>query len=193
VTDTAEAITAVLRSGHGQDLRELLDRLSEALPGQTPPDDHAIDILSGALRGGLGDEHDHIDEDPAAHLAFWKALSERFPQVPRLRGIYADTLLLTGRPDEALTEFLAAFAVDPRVLYAFGGELRDLFESRGGLPWALYRATAVRAAELDDPEGNRDYVQDVTKELADEFRHDPRTLQAIFAVLRSGREPHPGP
>jgi hypothetical protein len=36
-------------------------------------------------------------------------------------------------------------------------------------------------------------VQDVTKELADEFRDDPRTLQAIFAVLRSGREPHPGP
>src|SRR5207249_2309971 len=87
VTSTADAIMTVLRSSRGRDLRGLLDRLSEALPPQAPPDDRAIDILSRALRGGLGDEQDHIDEDPEAHLAFWKTLSERFPQVPRLRGI----------------------------------------------------------------------------------------------------------
>jgi hypothetical protein len=189
--DTAEAITAVLRSRRGDGVRELLRRLLDALPAGAPPDDHAIDILSSALRGGLGDEQGHIDEDPEAHLAFWRTLSERFPQIPRLHGIYADTLLLTGQPDDARIEFLSAFAADPRVLYAFGGELRDLFESAGGLPWALYRATAARAAELDDAKGNREYVRELTDQLTNEFRNDREALQAILAILRSGGDRRP--
>jgi hypothetical protein len=187
MTDATEAVTAVLRSRSPDDgVNAVLHRLASALPADTPPDDRTIDILAGALRGGLGDEAEHVAEDPQAHVEFWRTLADRFPQVPRLRGIYADTLLLVGRPDEARTEFLAAFAVDPTVLYAFAGEVRDLFESAGGLPWGLYRATVARAAELDDPEGNREYVRELTNELVGEFRGDQRALQAILAELRAG-------
>lgn len=183
--DTAEAVIEILRSDSG-DPRELRARLLDALPPSTDLDERTVDLLARALRGGLGDEQLSINADVQGNLDFWGTLRDRFPSAPRLRAIHADTLLLIGRPEQAGDEFLEAFAIEPRVMYAFGGELRDLFEGRGGMPWALYRAATARAAELHDANGNRQYVREVTDELLAEFRDDAAALRSILAMLRAG-------
>ncbi|MCX5557530.1 hypothetical protein [Streptomyces sp. NBC_00038] len=160
-------------------LSRLLNTLSRV------PSPSLVDDLADTLRGGLGDEHRHLEDDPDAHLAFWRDVSARYPEVPRLRALYADTLLLTGHKEAALDEFLAAFAADPRLLYAFSGELRDFFESRGGRAWALYRVVVIKAAELDDPQTHSGYINEQREELMAVVRANPDYAAAVLAVLRS--------
>ncbi|MFE0025052.1 hypothetical protein [Amycolatopsis sp. NPDC059021] len=161
-----------------------LSRILAALPSERPPSEKCVDTLAHVLVGGAGDVHPHLDEDPAAQVGFWRTLSTRFPGVPRLRGIYADTLLLTGSTDEALREFLAAFTADPLLIYRFSGDLSDLFERAGGVSWALYRALVIVAAERDDPDGNRDYIAEQQRLLVHDLREQPALLQPVLGILR---------
>jgi len=166
-----------------------LGRLLDALPPGRPLSPKAIDILSHALRGGLGDEHQRLDRDRQAHVSFWRELSDRFPTVPRLRGIYGDTLLLTGDPGGARQQFLAAFTADPLLLYGFGGELRDLFQLAGGGEWAAYRALVIKAADIDDPVGNRDYVAEQQSALLADLRQEPDLVPGVLRILQGTGRP----
>ena len=79
---------------------------------------------------------------------------------------------------------LAAFEADPTLIYRMSGEYRDLMERAGGREWAAYRALAIRAAELDDPEGNREYVEDEARDLIADVKDDPALRSLVLRILR---------
>jgi hypothetical protein len=163
-----------------------LARVAEALPSDRDADDDLLAELVNRVNGSLGDEQRQIEQDPDAHVGFWRTLAERYPGHPLARAAYADTLLLTGDTPGARREMLAAIEADPKLLYRMSGEYRGLMEEAGGRDWAAYRGLAIRAAELDDPELNRDYIAEELKELMDDVGHDPELRQVALRSLQAG-------
>jgi hypothetical protein len=83
---------------------------------------------------------------------------------------------------------LIAFAADPTLIYRMSGEYRDLMERVGGREWATYRALAIRAAALDDPDLHRDYIADELRGLLSDVGDDPG-LRAIVLRLIGPESP----
>jgi hypothetical protein len=158
-----------------------LGRVLELLPAGSQLQDDTLQALVSHLRGGYGDEYVKIGADLAAHLRFWQTLAARFPDRPRLAGIFADTLLIGGRIPEALDRFLEAFEADPTLLYQFGGELYDHMKEAGGRRWLRYRLAIVRAALADHPRDD-DYIRDQLDEIRREFANDSEALPEIRRV-----------
>jgi hypothetical protein len=161
-----------------------LGRILDAVPPDAELDDELLDQIARRVNGSLADEQRHIEEDPEAYVSFWRRMAERLPSHPLARATYADTLLLTGNTEAALDEILAAFEADPRLIYRMSGEYRDLFERAGGRQWAAYRALVIRAAELDDPELHKDYIDDELKQLIAEVGHDPELRREVLRILK---------
>ena len=118
-------------------------------------------------------------------MSFWREATRRLPSHPLARAAYADTLLLTGHTDAAIEEMLIAFESDPKLIYRMSGEYRDLMERAGDREWAAYRALAIRAAELDNPKANREYVEEETKSLFEEVGDDAELRALALRILRS--------
>jgi hypothetical protein len=164
--------------------RSWLGRILDALPPDGEADEQLVDDLLRAINGPLADEQRHIEEDPEAFRRFWRGVAERLPSQPLARAALADTLLLTGDTDAAVEEMLAAFEANPLLIYRMSGEYRDLMERAGPRELAAYRALAIRAAALDDSEGQRDYITDETKALLDEVGDDPELRREVLRILR---------
>ena len=161
-----------------------LGRTLDLLPADAEMDDAVLDTLVRQVNGPLADEQRSIEQDPAAYVAFWRSLADRLPTHPLARATYADTLLLTGDTDDALSEMLSAFEADPKLIYRMSGEYRDLMERAGGRDWAAYRALAVKAAELDDPDLHGDYVRDELRGLLADIGDQPELIAEVLRILR---------
>jgi hypothetical protein len=164
--------------------RSWLGRILDALPPDGEADEHLLDDVLRRVNGPLAEEQRHIEEDPEAYRWFWRSVAERLPSQPLARAALADTLLLTGDTDAALEEMLTAFEADPLLIYRMSGDYRDLMERAGPREWAAYRAVAIKAAALDDPEGQREYIQDETRDLLDDVGDDPDLRREVLRILR---------
>jgi hypothetical protein len=163
--------------------RAWLARIVDALPDDGGTDEQLLDELLRGVNGPLTDEQRRIEEDPEAYLRFWRTVAERLQSHPLARAAYADTLLLAGDTGRAVEQMLAAFEADPRLIYRMSGEYRDLMEQAGPREWATYRALAIRAAALDDPSGNRDYVRDELADLLNEVGDEPELRREVLRIL----------
>jgi tetratricopeptide (TPR) repeat protein len=164
--------------------RSWLGHILEALPTDGEADEQLLDELLRGVNGPLADEQRHLEEDPDAYRWFWRSAAERLPSQPLARAALADTLLLTGDTDAAIEEMLRAFEANPLLIYRMSGEYRDLMERAGPHEWAAYRALTIRAAALDDPEGQRDYIEDETKDLLDDVGDDRDLRREVLRILR---------
>lgn len=165
---------------------EWLARLAAALPADGAIDDEVLGDVIRRVNGSLGDEQRQVEADPDAYREFWRTASERLPSHPLARAVYADTLLLTGDTDGARREMLAAFEADPTLIYRVSGEYRDVMQRAGGRQWVSYRALAIRAAELDDPESHGDYIVEEVKDLMTDVGDDPQLRREVLRVLSQG-------
>jgi hypothetical protein len=143
-----------------------------------------LDQVVRRVNGSLGEEQRQVEEDPDAHVDFWRTMADRLPSHPLARAAYADTLLLTGDTDGARREMLAAFEADPTLIYRMSGEYRDLMEREGGKDWLAYRALAIRAAVIDDPSLHDDYINDELKGILDDIGDDPVLRREVIRILR---------
>lgn len=160
------------------DIGAWFDRILGAMPSGSELSPETLRALESHLRGGFGTEYLKIGNDSVEHLRFWKTLAEEFLDVPKLRAIYADTLLLGGRISEAMPEFLAAFAKQPTLLYEFGGELYDYMHSTGGRTWLAYKLITIRAA-MADSKVNYEYIRQQLDDSRREFSDDPEAMHEI--------------
>jgi hypothetical protein len=179
-----QALKALRSRSPGDPARSWLGRILDALPADGEADEQLLDDLLRGVNGPLAEEQRHIEEDPEAYRWFWRGVAERLPSHPLARAALADTLLLTGDTEAAVEEMLAAFEADPLLIYRMSGEYRDLMEQAGPREWAAYRALTIRAAALDDPRGQRDYIEDETKELLDDVGDDPELRREVLRILR---------
>jgi hypothetical protein len=136
--------------------------------------------LERTLRGCYGEEYLKIGDDLPDHLRFWKAMAEEFTGNSKVQAIYADTLLLGGRHEEAMDAFLAVFDRDPLMVYHVGGEIGEFMEQFGGERWFRYRLNLVRAARLD---GDDDIMREHADELMSEYKNDANALQRISKAM----------
>ncbi len=172
--------------------RNWLERVEGALDACATLDEDAFRTLVVAINGPLADEQRHIEEDPKAFVEFWRRLAERFPDDPRFRARYADTLLLVGRTPEAREELLRALDADSRLLYSMGGDWGDVMERAGGRDWAAWRAHVIRAAEFSDPEDNREYMEEKLQELLPDIANDPELRTVVRSILGERKDPTTG-
>jgi tetratricopeptide (TPR) repeat protein len=156
-----------------------LDSLLEVLSGEQRLMNDSLALLEQELRGGYGWEYTRIQDEYAEHISFWQTLSQRFPDQPKLLGIYADTLLLAGHTEQALEAFLLAFAADPTLVYEFGGELYDFYLEKGGDYWLDYQLVLVQAALKTD---NEEYAKEVYRRLLVNYRNQPAAMQKIKKI-----------
>ena len=160
-----------------------LGRVLDALPADAEADEQIVAELAQAVNGPLAEEQRRIEEDSAAHVDFWRTVAERLPSHPHSHAMYADTLLLTGDTEAARREMLAALEADPTIVYRMSGEYRDVMERAGGADWAAYRALVLRAADIDDPDGNRDYVMDGLRDLLSDVGDDAELRRTVMRIL----------
>jgi tetratricopeptide (TPR) repeat protein len=179
-----QTLKALRSRSPSEPARSWLDRILDALPADGEADARLVDELLREINGPLADEQRHIEEDPEAFRHFWRRVADRLPSEPLARAALADTLLLTGDTDAAVQEMLAAFEANPLLIYRMSGDYRDLMERSGPRDWAAYRALAIRAAALDDPEGHGDYIQDETKALLGDVGSDPDLRREVLRILR---------
>jgi hypothetical protein len=183
---SARILLSVLSSRRtGESGAGWLARVLDALPPDAEMDVEALGQLVHRVNGSLGDEYRHIGEDPEAYAEFWKQVAERLPSHPWARAVYADTLLITGDATDASDSILTAFEAQPSLIYRMSGDYRDVMRRAGGKQWAAYRALAIRAAELDDPELHRDYIASEVKKLIADVGRDPELRGEVLRILRS--------
>jgi hypothetical protein len=188
VTDDLSNALAGSLQGPGPESARL-DRALQLLGSETIINERVIGQLDHHLRGGLGNEGLRASMDPDAHVRFWRILADRFPTIAKLRGLLADTLFVTGHPEDARREFLSAFRMDPRLVYSFSGDVQDLFAAGSERDHALYRALTIKAAELDDPHGNADYVRELTDGFISDYRDHPDLLRESLTIINSAPTP----
>jgi hypothetical protein len=164
-----------LRGVREEPTGERLNALLELLPGDESLDAETVGELEHSIRGGFGDEDTHIAGHYDEHIAFWRELARRYPGSPKLLGFEADTLLLAGRVEEAMKRFLDAFAVEPRLVYEFGGEIAD-FMGRDPDDWLAYQLVLVRAALAND---DREYASDLYSTLLKQYANDEPAMRTI--------------
>lgn len=122
---------------------------------------------------------------PAAHVDLFRRLAERHPARADIAAVFADALTACGSisVDALLDAYLAAFALDPREVFGRDGDLGDWFEGADRHRRVRYRAYTIRAAELDDPEGNRDYVAERLGALLAEIGDDAGLIAELAQIV----------
>lgn len=136
--------------------------------------------LKVVLRGHYGGEYAASDLNELEQRAFWGELSNRWPEDAEVRCVFADTALLAGDLDGALTAFNRAFALAPQLMWSVGGEIGEAMYAAGGMHALRYRLASVRAGVQT---GRDDLAEDVD-ELRAEHPDDPEVLAAIEKALR---------
>jgi hypothetical protein len=165
-----------------RDTKAWLAAMAAAVANDPGIEEDTLSWLQQELRGHYGEEYLKIRDDYDPHVHFWQLLADRFPQQPKLRALFADTLLITGRDrDLALSQFLQAVAADPRLYPAFAGDFYDIARELGGDRWLEFRlAELCYAVAEDDPE----HAGDLTKALVQDFGDSPAILARIKACAR---------
>jgi hypothetical protein len=177
--------SALKQRGTYADTQAWLDAVVASIGDDARLEDDSLAWLQQELRGHYGDEYLKIGEDYDAHIAFWRTLAERFPGQPKLRGLYADTLLISGRDQSlALSEFMKAVAADPTLYPEFAGDFWGPAEAAGGDRWFEFRLAELRyAAATDDPE----HAADLTTALLRDFGRSPEVAARIKACAHPPR------
>lgn len=163
-----------------------LDELLEQLPPSEVLEEQTLALISAELRGHYGQESEKIGDDYTDHVAFWRRLSERFPNSAYASACYADVLLIGGAEELATEQFLSAVEKDPVLLYEFDEDLSRLARAAGGESWLRYQLAALQAAieteaAATDDEPN-DLVRELYGELLEEYADDEPALARVQRV-----------
>jgi hypothetical protein len=135
---------------------------------------------SAAVEGGV-DGAGPDGDDVEARVALWSALAER-SDAPLARACLGDALLAAEQLEPGLEQLSVAFDADPSLVMEFGGDVYDVASRVGGPSWLRYQLACLRAALVEQPDDDDDYIREIYSELLEKYAGDEPALERIRAV-----------
>ncbi|MCP4446380.1 MAG: hypothetical protein GY811_13705 [Myxococcales bacterium] len=178
-------------SEHGEAISELFYRRSiysdsaaflkdllALFPDGEPLADSDLKVLISVLRGVWGAEQALVDGELSEQSEFWLGLASHTGSA-YAHACYGDTLLVGGRPAEAVEAFALSLELAPELLPEIAGDLDDVAREVGGEPW-LHFSLAKLAALIGGQAGpDDDESRELYSELLEEFAGDSSALERI--------------
>ncbi len=167
-----------------------LQKLADGLVSDKAIADDSLEWLEQALRGHYGAEYSKIGENHDAHVRFWGRLADSFPERPRLRAIFADTMLISGLDKrQCLGEFLSAVHLEPQLFPEFAGDFSLVARDLGGDAWLNFRLGELRfTADTSADDWDQEETHELTRELLMEFGADVAAIARIKACAHPAKE-----